>query len=214
MNEAFGPGMGPGFGGPGMMGPGGRGGFGGRGRGGPGGPGGQAGGGAAGDGPRGGGDRFRDGGPTTRPLPDGPGPGGFGRPGGPGMRAGGGIELDPLVAANDPNKPLLSKLLAVPSLRQKYLRNVRTIAEQWLDWEKLGPVVEQYRTLIEKEVEADTHKLESLEAFKRSTAAEPANAAPGEGRPRPSLKEFAEQRRKFLLNHPEVKKVESARSGN
>jgi hypothetical protein len=132
------------------------------------------------------------------------------------MRGGGGIELDPLVAANDPNKPLLSKLLAVPSLRQKYLRNVRTIAEQWLDWEKLGPVVEQYRTLIQKEVEADTHKLESFEAFKRSTGAEGANAAPGEGRQRPSLKEFAEQRRKYLLNHPEVKKVETvtgARTG-
>jgi hypothetical protein len=127
---------------------------------------------------------------------------------------GGGIELDPLVGARDPNKPLLSKLLAVPSLRQKYLRNVRTIAEQWLDWEKLGPIVEQYRSLIEKEVEADTRKLDSFEAFKRSTSADPAAAAPAEGRQRPSLKEFAEQRRKFLLNHAEVKKVESAKSGN
>jgi hypothetical protein len=99
----------------------------------------------------------------------------------------------------------------VPSLRQKYLRNVRTIAEQWLDWEQLGPLVEQYRTLIEKEVEADTRKLDSFEAFKRSTGAEPAAAAPAEGRQRPSLKEFAEQRRKYLLNHAEVKKVESAR---
>jgi hypothetical protein len=205
MNEAFQPGGGPGMG---RGAPGGPGGPGGRGRGGAGGPGGAGGG--PGDGPRGGGDRFREGGPTTRPLGQGFGPGGAGRPGGPGM-GGGGMELDPLVAANDPNKPLLSKLLAVPSLRQKYLRNVRTIAEQWLDWEKLGPLVEQYRTLIEKEVEADTRKLDSFEAFRRSTGAEPAAAAPAEGRQRPSLKEFAEQRRKYLLNHAEVKKVESAR---
>jgi hypothetical protein len=34
---------------------------------------------------------------------------------------GGGTQLDPLVALNDPTKPLRSKLLAVPALRQKYL---------------------------------------------------------------------------------------------
>ena len=126
---------------------------------------------------------------------------------------GGGLELDPLVAEKDPNKPLLSKLLAVPSLRQKYLRNVRTIAEQWLDWEKLGPLVEQYRSLIEKEVEADTRKLASYEEFKAGVGAGAA-AAPGEARQRPSLREFAEKRRKYLLDHAEVKKVESAARAN
>ena len=50
-----------------------------------------------------------------------------------------GVELDPLVMANDPNKPLISKLLAVPSLRTRYLGYIRDIAEKWLDWKKLGP---------------------------------------------------------------------------
>ena len=124
--------------------------------------------------------------------------------------------MDPLVAAQDEGKPLLSKLLAVPSLRTKYLGYVREIANQWLDWEKLGPLARQYHALIEAEVHADTRKLDSNEAFDQSLEAAPAAApaadagepgfGPGRG-PRLSLKAFAEQRRAFLLAHPEVKKL-------
>jgi hypothetical protein len=119
----------------------------------------------------------------------------------------GGLELDPLVGLNDARKPLRSKLLAVPALKAKYLDHVRTIAEQWLDWKKLGPIVAQYRTLIEKEIEADTRKLESFAEFKRATADKvEEEAGPGGRGGRPGLRAFAEQRQKFLLNHPEVKK--------
>ncbi len=130
-------------------------------------------------------------------------------PGGQAMPPRGpGLELDPLVALDDPSKPLRSRLLAVPSLRTRYLQNVRTIATDWLDWKNLGPVVEQYRTLVEKEVEIDTRKLASTAAFKRavsdSTEAQP--ETPGR-RPSQSLRTFADQRRKYLLNHPEIKKL-------
>ena len=153
------------------------------------------------------------------PPPGGP-PGGFtgggagqtpmgfafqppGGPGGPGMGGPrGGLELDPLVAMNDPGKPLRSKLLSVPALRAKYLDHVKTIAEKSLDWKALGPVVSQYRALMEKEVELDTRKLDSLEAFRRSTADEP-GAGGGRGVP---LRTFADQRRKFLLGYAEPKK--------
>jgi hypothetical protein len=155
------------------------------------------------------------------PPPGGPpgGPGGFGPPGGPpggpgmmGPRGGGGVELDPLVGLDDPRKPLRSKVLAVPALRAKYLANVRTIAEKSLDWKNLGPVVARYRSLIEKEVEADTRKLDSFEAFKRATADAPEAEGPPAGRGRGpgggmALRAFADQRRAYLLNHPEVKKA-------
>src|SRR5207253_1266319 len=99
------------------------------------------------------------GGPGER-GPEGPGGRGFGPPegrsGGPGNRFG----LDPLIGLNDVRKPLRSKLLAVPSLRAKYLEHVRTIAEESLGWQNLGPVVSRFRALIEKEVEADTRKLD------------------------------------------------------
>ena len=101
-----------------------------------------------------------------------------------GMAGGGrGVELDPLVGLDDARKPLRSKVLAVPALRAKYLANIRTIAEKSLDWKTLGPVVAEYRKLIEKEVEADTRKLESFEAFQRATDAVAASApAGGRGR--------------------------------
>lgn len=189
MNETFVAARGPG------MGRGGPGGFGGA-RGGPGtGPGGRGPGGPAGEG-----DVLVQRGP--------------GRFGGGGGGRGAGLELDPLVGLDDTAKPLRSKLLAVPALRARYLDHVRALAEKWLDWQNLGPVVQQYRSLIEKEVEADTRKLEPFEAFIHAVAdapEEPRQAAeqqgPGpRGRRSPGLRGFAEQRRAYLLSHPEVKK--------
>jgi spore coat protein CotH len=140
--------------------------------------------------------------------PGGPG-GGFGPPGGPG---GGGsrVELDPLVGLDDARKPLRSKLLAVPAFRAKYLANVKKIAEESLDWKTLGPVVAQYRKLIEKEIEIDTRKLDSFESFKRNTDDTiPAPGGGGFGRMGMGMNihAFADQRRQYILAHPEVKKL-------
>jgi len=147
------------------------------------------------------------------PQPGGGRPdGGRGR-GGPGMGApgprGGGVNLDPLVAANDASKPLLSKLLAVPELRARYLKYVHDIAATWLDWDKLGPLAKQYQAVIVEAVKVDTRKLDSTEAFFNGIEGASdtrAGAGPGRGS-RGSLKSFAGQRRAFLLNHAEVKKI-------
>jgi CotH kinase protein len=103
----------------------------------------------------------------------------------------------------DTGKPLRSRLLAAPALKERYLKNVKTIAEKDLDWKDLGPVVAKYRKLIEKEVEADTRKLYSLTAFKTATSDEAPEGDRG-------MRGFADQRRKFLLDHAEVKKVGAA----
>jgi spore coat protein CotH len=161
------------------------------------------------------------------------GPGELGpRPGSPGAIGGArSFDLDPLVAASDPKKPLLSKLLAVPELRARYLALVGEIATEWLDWEKLGPLAAQYHALIAAEVKADTRKLHPTEAFLAGLDGAPnePNAAPaplpagagdpeaprprrGFGPPRaPSLKTFAEARRAYLLNHPAVKEATVAK---
>ena len=137
------------------------------------------------------------------PREGGPGGGPRGGPGG-----GGGVELDPLVGLTDTTKPLRSKLLAVPTLKAKYLAHVKAIAEEWLDWNKLQPVVDRYVSLIDTEVKADTKKLTPYEAFQQTVSADPQPATEG-GRPRMSLRSFADQRRKFLLNHPEIKMLEA-----
>ena len=69
---------------------------------------------------------------TARPRwPDGAWPAGRWRPWrrGRGMFGGGGADLDPLVGLDDTSKPLRSKLLAVPALRERYLAYVRDIAD-------------------------------------------------------------------------------------
>jgi hypothetical protein len=153
---------------------------------------------------RGAGRGGRDGGPE--------GGGGFGPGGGPGGGPGQqtnasrikGVELDPLYAANDSNKPLISKLLAVPSLRARYLAHVRDIAEKWLDWKNLGPIAERYHALIAEDVKADTRKLDSTEDFFKALTEDTGSGGfgpPGGGTI--GLKNFADQRRQYLLGRPE-----------
>ena len=204
MNEAFQQAMGPGMGGPGggMFGggPGGRGPGGGRpGEGRPPGEGAPEGRGRPGDG-----DRPREGGRPGEGRPGEGRPPGAGGPGGGGPR-GGNVDLDPLVGLTDKSKPLRSRLLAVPSLKQKYLAHVKQIAEESLDWKTVGPVVAQYEQLIGKEVEADTKKLSSYAAFQQTVSGVAAPEGEQRGRPHMGLKQFADQRRAFLLNHPEIK---------
>ena len=88
---------------------------------------------------------------------------------GPGGR-GGDASLDPLVGLDDWSKPLRSKLLAIPAFQQRYLRYVRQIGDQWLDWGRLGPIVQGHHDLIRADMEADVRKLDSFSAFEGGVA--------------------------------------------
>ena len=101
-----------------------------------------------------------------------------------------GLELSPLVAQNDGTKPIISKVLEVPSLRARYLAYVREIADKSLDWKVVGPIVMQYRELIADDVARDTRKLFSTDQFLQATADDPAFG---------TLRSFFEGRRAFLL---------------
>jgi hypothetical protein len=114
-----------------------------------------------------------------------------------------GATPDPLVNMADTNKALRHRLLAVPALRTRYLAYVRDIAEKWLDWQRLGPVVERYRALIAEDVARDTRKLFATEDFANGIFGAPEAAAPSPA----TLKGFAELRRAALLLHPEIMKA-------
>ena len=97
------------------------------------------------------------------------------------------MTLDMFTGINNPARPLISKLLAVPALKARYTGYVKQIAEKWLDWNTLGPMVAKHRALIESDVLRDTKKLSANDAF-----------AAGIDGAANSLKSFAEQRREFL----------------
>lgn len=133
----------------------------------------------------------RRGGPGGRP-----GAGRIGRPG-PGVQAQTGADgyaLDPLVGVDEDRLALRSRLLAVPELRERYLGYIDRIAREDLDWQRLGPRIAEYRTLIADAVRQDTRKLGSYEAFLAATSS---SAIPGQTEG--SLERFARARRDFLL---------------
>ena len=120
-----------------------------------------------------------------------------------GGRGAGAAQPDPLTTLDDPNKALRHKLLAVPSLRTRYLKYVGDIAEKWLDWNRLGPIVEAYQKLLAGDVARDTRKLDTTEAFTAGVY------GPNDGTPPAptTIKGFADQRRAALLSHPDVVKA-------
>ena len=116
----------------------------------------------------------------------GRGPGSSGRYTGPT-----GVRLDPLAGLTDPNKPVIERILSEPSLQKKYLGYVKEIATRSMAWENIGPVVQGYRELIRDEVQRDTRKLYTTEAFLKGTSNQP------EG---DNLRSFFDQRRVALLS--------------
>lgn len=92
--------------------------------------------------------------------------------------------------------------MAVEEFRQQYLENIRDIAADSMNWDNIGPTVSQFRELLLEDVEKDTRKLTTNEAFRAATSTEPIDPDdPGAT----GLRVFFEKRSEYLLSHPEVK---------
>ncbi len=119
-----------------------------------------------------------------------------GRGGGPGGGWSWGSVTDgmvsPVTHENNPARPLIKRLLSHPEWRARYLAHIRTVADEWLDWEVLDPIVNEYMARIDTEVQQDNKKLYSYQEF---TTRAPADLA-----------SFVTQRREFLRNHSELNK--------
>ena len=122
-------------------------------------------------------------------------------PGGPGMPSGmRGPEMEPFYNADNPERPLMFKLFQVPELKARYRHHLKTITEEWITWDKIGPLVDEYAALIRDEVKKDVRKHSSLEAFEKGLLKTSSDGR----RTKLGLKPFTAGRREFLLTHPEV----------
>lgn len=90
---------------------------------------------------------------------------------------------------NDKNYPLVNRLLANPALRQRYVAHVKTIINNSLTEEKVNPIIDKFKNLIEQEVVQDKKKLYSYQQFLNSIN---------------ELKNFIKNRRAFILNVPMI----------
>ena len=130
--------------------------------------------------------------------------------GGPNSWQTDGQMLSPVALEDDTMRPVINRLFAIPHLRARYLAHVRTITNEWLDWDRLQPIIAEYQSLVDAEVKIDDKKLYTYEAFATSHIKDQAGGGGGSGgggrRMTPSFKRFVEERAEYLLNHPEVNK--------
>jgi hypothetical protein len=129
----------------------------------------------------------------------------FRSPSGPGYSGDSGLDLDPLYGIEDETKPLIHRLLKVPHLKSRYLAHVRTIRDEWLDWDRLEPLITRYQELIDQVIKTDTRKHDSYESFRRSVLEDQTGMGFRGPEIRISLKSFVQQRRDYLNTYQALK---------
>lgn len=75
------------------------------------------------------------------------------------------VTWSPFYHQDDNRYPLLNKLLAVPSIRQRYLAHLRTIMQDALDQTTIDALIDDYFTTLDPYVSADTKKIYSYQEF-------------------------------------------------
>lgn len=78
------------------------------------------------------------------------------------------IDLDPLLHAANPYKPLVSKLLGVPSFRKIYISHFRTIYKEWFKSGKYVTHAQELQQLIKPALELDANWGYTVEEFSES----------------------------------------------
>jgi hypothetical protein len=98
--------------------------------------------------------------------------------------------LSPVEGAANTNRPMLSKLLSVPELRQRYLAHLRTALEQRFNPTCLTPVINHYYWLTVADLITDTKKDFAMTTYTNDLVA---------------LKTYVTNRYSFLTNHEEIR---------
>ncbi len=108
------------------------------------------------------------------------------------------LGLEPLALADEPRAALCHAMFHIPKWRWQYLENCYKVADEALDWEeKVGPMVEKWRAMIEPIVKLDDKALYGHEEFVKAL---------DQGTERkPGLKKFFDERRKFLMECDELR---------
>jgi len=66
--------------------------------------------------------------------------------------------LSPVIGSTGTNRPLLSKLLAIPELRQRYLAHMRTVMEERFNPSFLTRVINHFQAMTSADIAADPKK--------------------------------------------------------
>ncbi|MFQ5447295.1 MAG: CotH kinase family protein [Saprospiraceae bacterium] len=113
------------------------------------------------------------------------------------LRTKGLIELDPLLHADNPSKPLASKLLENEEYRKMYLSHMRTILHDYFLSGKFEERAKALQSLIRPDVEKDVNRSYSMSDFDASL-----NKTIGRRSKIPGLVQLMSRRSSFLKSHP------------
>ncbi len=105
---------------------------------------------------------------------------------------------DPDSQITNPFRPLLSRMLAVPRWRERYLHCIRTVTDDWIDWARIEPWVTRYRALIDAEMQKDPVAIYPYTWFRQSVAQDVGGFA--------GLEPFVRKRRAWLLADARIAK--------
>jgi spore coat protein CotH len=99
------------------------------------------------------------------------------------------IQWDPFFHADNDSFPLLSKLLRVPSIRQRYLAHYRTILSETYNTAYLNGVIDAWASTIDSAMQADTRQRMTYNEFKTAVT---------------NMKSVIAQRSAFLSEHDSI----------
>jgi spore coat protein CotH len=102
------------------------------------------------------------------------------------------VTWSPFYNATNANYPLLYKLLAVPSIRQRYLAHFRTLIEEALDSTTAIQKLDGFKSMIDTMVQNDPKKLYTYSQFTSDVD---------------DLKDFIVNRRNYVKSNSEVNKI-------
>ena len=109
------------------------------------------------------------------------------------------VDLHPDYDHGNPDLPVMNILLADPDAHARYLAHFRTIADEWMDWNRAGPVVAEWDSLIRDEVQADTKKIYSWADYVTNLDSD-VNQGNTVFK---GLRQFVDERRAYLFALPE-----------
>ncbi len=108
-------------------------------------------------------------------------------------------ELNPLLYADNPTKPLVSKLLENPTWRKQYLSHLRAMLHDQVTSGNLEQRATELQQLIREAVDQDPGKYYTLEDFSRSL-----EETIGRKSKIPGILELMRKRSAFLKSHPDL----------
>ena len=116
-------------------------------------------------------------------------------------------QLSPYFSDPATNQPLMERLIMQTDARHAYLAHLRTILDQWLSWDTIGPLALQYQDLIRESVYADNLKLYSDEVFENNLYEDVEIPTLNNIIHVAGIQPMINNREEYLSNHPHIDQV-------